>query len=148
MRLWVIVALLLTGSLRAQEDLTVLDGEGESAPRRMLKSYLQAEARKHFDARRKAVAALKTPDDVKKRQAELREKFIEALGGFPEKTPLRAQVVGKGEDKGFRYEKVIYESRPGHHVTATLYLPEGKGPFPAVLMPIGHSAAGKAESTT
>src|SRR5262249_30320615 len=38
----------------------------------------------------------------------------------------------------------IYESRPNHHVTANLYLPQGKGPFPGVLMPIGHSSTGKA----
>ena len=39
---------------------------------------------------------------------------------------------------------MIYESRPDHHVTANLYLPDGKGPFPGVLMPIGHSTNGKA----
>jgi dienelactone hydrolase/pimeloyl-ACP methyl ester carboxylesterase len=145
MRPWVIVVpLLLAGPAAAQEDLTVLDARGETPPRRMLKAYLLAEAQKHFDERRKAVAALKAPDDVQKRQAELKAKFIEALGGFPEKTPLNAQVVGKGDGKGYRYEKVIYESRPSHHVTATLYLPDGKGPFPGVLMPIGHSANGKA----
>jgi len=42
------------------------------------------------------------------------------------------------------FEKVIYESRPDHHVTANFYLPEGKGPFPGVLMPCGHSDNGKA----
>ena len=39
---------------------------------------------------------------------------------------------------------MIYESRPEHHVTANLYIPDRKGPFPAVLMPIGHSPNGKA----
>lgn len=70
--------------------------------------------------------------------------MIEALGGFPEKTPLRPQVVGKEQRDGYRIEKLIYESRPNHHVTATLYLPDGKGPFPGCLMPIGHSINGKA----
>src|SRR6185369_13130054 len=41
-------------------------------------------------------------------------------------------------------EKLIFESRPNHHVTATLYLPDGKGPFPGCIMPIGHSVNGKA----
>lgn len=87
---------------------------------------------------------LKTPAQVVERQKALRAAFIEALGGLPEKTPLKARVVGTLKGDGFTVEKVIYESRPDHHVTASLYLPAGKGPFPAVLMPIGHSSNGKA----
>lgn len=44
-------------------------------------------------------------------------------------------------------ERVVYESRPGHHVTAVLYLPGGPPPFPGVLVPCGHSANGKAAET-
>ena len=29
-------------------------------------------------------------------------------------------------------------------MTATLYLPDGNGPFPGCIMPIGHSSSGKA----
>ena len=116
----------------------------EDQPKKMLQEYLLAECGKHFEARRKAVAALKTPEDVAKRQAELRARFIEALGGFPEKTPLNGRVVGKAARDGYRIEKVIYESRPDHHVTAILYLPVGPGPFPGAIMPMGHSTNGKA----
>src|SRR5688572_9084406 len=98
------------------EDLSVFKPEDQ--PRKMLYAHLQAECGKEFDARRKAVAAIKTPGDLRKRQDALREKFIEALGGFPEKTPLNARVVGTLKGDGFRVEKVIYESRPNHHVTA------------------------------
>jgi dienelactone hydrolase/pimeloyl-ACP methyl ester carboxylesterase len=112
--------------------------------KKMLQDYLLAECGRHFEARRKSVDALKTPGDVAKRAAELRARFIHALGGFPEKTPLQARVVGKAQRDGYRIEKVIYESRPGHHVTAILYLPDGPGPFPGSIMPMGHSANGKA----
>jgi cephalosporin-C deacetylase-like acetyl esterase len=132
------------GVLRAEDDLSVLPPGTEPAPRKMLYGYLLAQAGKHFDARRAAIAALKTPEDVRKRQRELKARFVEALGGFPEKTPLGARTVGRQQRDGYRIEKVIYESRPQHHVTATLYLPDGKPPFPGVLMPIGHSANGKA----
>src|SRR5207302_10710211 len=57
---------------------------------------------------------------------------------------LNAKVVGALKGDGFRVENVIYESRPNHHVTANFYLPDGKGPFPGVLVPCGHSANGKA----
>jgi dienelactone hydrolase len=139
--------LLLPIAARADDDFTVLkEGPGGVPPRKMLATFLRAECQKHFDARKKAVADLKTPDDVKKRQQDLREKFIAALGGFSEKTPLNARVAGTIEGNGYRIEKVIYESRPNHHVTANLYLPPGKGPFPGVLLPCGHGAAGKADA--
>jgi dienelactone hydrolase len=112
--------------------------------RKMLYDYLLAEAQKHFDARRAEIAKLQTPGDVENRQRILKEKFLAALGGFPEKTPLNPKVVGTIQADGFKVEKVIYESRPDHHVTANLYLPAGKGPFPGVLVPCGHSANGKA----
>jgi cephalosporin-C deacetylase-like acetyl esterase len=131
----------------AEDDLTVLKADGDHPPSRMLRAHLLAEARQAFDARRAAVAALKTPQDLRKRQRELRAKFVAALGGFPDKTPLNARVVGTDQRDGYRVERVVYESRPDHHVTANLYLPAGKGPFPAVLMPIGHSANGKADAS-
>ena len=110
----------------------------------MLSTYLKGEAGKAFDARRAAVAAIKTPDDLARRQRELKGKFLEALGDLPEKTPLNARVVGVEARDGYRLERVIYESRPEHHVTALFYLPDGPPPFPAVLMPCGHDDNGKA----
>lgn len=132
-------------TLRAADDLTVLPAEHNGvAPRKMLSTYLLGEAQKMFDARRATIAALRTPDDVARRQKELKQKFIDAIGGFPEKTPLNPQVVGKLAGDGYRIEKVIYESRPQHHVTALFYIPEGPTPVPGVLFPCGHSANGKA----
>lgn len=145
MRLFAFAALILaTLPAAAQEDLNVL-GDGDEVPtNQMLKTYLLSRAREHFEARREVVEALDTPEAVRERQENVRERFVEALGGFPEKTPLNARVVGMEPRDGYRIEKVIFESRPEHHVTATLYLPEGKPPFPGVLMPIGHSINGKA----
>jgi cephalosporin-C deacetylase-like acetyl esterase len=146
MRTAALCGLLLVGNLAtARDDLNVLGDDLRGAPpKAMLSNHLLAEAGKHFDARRQTIADLKTPADVQRRRAALRAKFVEALGGFPEKTPLNARVVGQLRGDGFRVEKVIYESRPNHHVTAALYLPDGPGPFPGVLMPMGHSVNGKA----
>jgi dienelactone hydrolase len=139
MRYAALLTLLALAGRAAAQD------EGKTVPPpRMLYTYLQGEAQKYFDARRQTVAALQTPADVRRRQQELKARFVQALGGFPEKTPLNARVVGRLPGDGFRAEKVIYESRPNHHVTAVLYLPDGKPPFPGVLVPCGHSANGKA----
>jgi dienelactone hydrolase len=118
---------------------------GAVPPEKMLYQYLLGEVRKDLAARKQEVVALKTLADLKKRQARLKERFIAALGGFPEKTPLKARLVGKLERDDFWVEKVIYESQPEHHVTANLYVPRsGKPPYPGVLAPCGHSANGKA----
>jgi dienelactone hydrolase len=139
---------LLSGSVIAADDLTVLkpDAKGTS-PRKLLHAFLLAECDKHFAKRKAEVEKLKSPTDIAARQKALHAKFVEALGGFPDKTPLNAKTVGTLKRDGYTVEKVIYESRPEHHVTANLYLPEGKGPFPAVLMPLGHSSNGKADGS-
>ena len=140
-----LICLILTAPALAQMDLKVLPIAANQPPaNQMLYTYLRGEAQKQFEARRAAVAALKTPADVQKRQQALKAKFMAALGRFPEKTPLKPQVIGTLKADGYRVERLIYESRPDHHVTANLYLPDGAGPFPGVLMPLGHWANGKA----
>lgn len=153
MRLTAVVAIVLASSLSAvaqsqDTELTVLEPrQGAAAPRLMLSKALLGQADALFEARRKAVAALRTPEEIGLRQQALKARFLEALGPFPEKTPLNARVVGRSQGEGYRLERVIYESRPGHHVTAALYLPEGEPPFPGVLLPCGHSVEGKAGDT-
>ena len=142
------VLLLSAITLNAAEDLTVLPADGPVPPRKMLHTYLLKECAKRFAERREAVAKLQTLDDVHARRDSLRKDFIHALGGLPERTPLRPQITGTIQRDGFRIEKIIFESRPNHHVTANLYIPDGKGPFPVVLMPIGHSENGKASFQT
>jgi cephalosporin-C deacetylase-like acetyl esterase len=80
---------------------------------------------------------------------ELRAKMLDLIGRLPEmRTPLNARVTGVLERPGYRVEKLLFDSLPGFHVTANLYVPLGKpGPFPAVLGTAGHSQAGKAAAT-
>lgn len=102
------------------------------ALRQMLPDYLKNKVR----AQRRQSPASKE---------EFRRLFIQGLGGLPERTPLNARTTGTLIREGYRIEKVIFESQPGFHVTANLYLPaEGKGPFPAILFPIGHEPGAKA----
>ncbi|WP_435017215.1 alpha/beta hydrolase family protein [Tundrisphaera sp. TA3] len=143
------IALALAFSLAVAtppaDELRVLDEAAR--PREMLGDWLRAEAGKHFRARREAVAALKTPEAWQARQRDLRGKFLASLGAFPERTPLNPRVTGRDRRDGYTVERVVFESRPDHHVTALLYLPEASGPVPGVLLPCGHSAEGKAGET-
>ena len=67
--------------------------------------------------------ALQTPEQIARYQQAMRRFFMRQLGGFPERTPLRARTVGQKTYDGYRVEKIIYESLPGFYVTALLYLP-------------------------
>ncbi len=110
-----------------------------------LRTWLLAEVDAALRQRREIYEALKTPDQIIAHQRGLRAKFIEALGGFPKRTPLNPRVTGEIRADGFRIEKILFESQPGLVVSALLYLPDNTpGPLPVALMPCGHSASGKA----
>ena len=54
------------------------------------------------------------------------------LGGLPStRTPLNARVTGTIPMAGYRIEKVVFESLPGIHVTALVYVPDGGPADPA-----------------
>ncbi len=97
-------------------------------------------------ARRERFARVASESDLRALQGELREKALRIMGGLPEtKTPLNARVTGGVAMNGYRIDKLIYESLPGIHVTALLYVPDAPaGKRPAVLLACGHSPLGKA----
>ena len=98
-----------------------------------------------LNEREQRIARLTTREEITTRQRYIREQFLKAIGGLPERTPLNPKVVGTLKRDGYRIEKIIFESLPKFYVTANLYVPEtGRGPFPAILMPLGHEEGGKA----
>jgi cephalosporin-C deacetylase-like acetyl esterase len=129
----------------APAEVTVLPERVDGVARHeVVDAYLKQEAFAALDRRAAEYEKLKTPEQLAAYQERVRAFFREQLGEVPEKTPLNARVVGREARDGYRVEKVIYESRPGFHVTAILYLPEAPPPFPGVLFPCGHSENGKA----
>ena len=107
-----------------------------------LYSYYLSQAEKEIAVREKVVSGLTTKSDWEKRQKDIRKKLAEAIGTFPEKTPLNAKIVGVSEKKDYRVEKIIYESRPHFYVTAAMYIPKKlKGKAPAIIHVMGHSQA-------
>ncbi len=126
------------------DDLTVLTTrQVQRPPHEILTAHYNDLVRKAMTTRQSVVENLKTDAQIREYQQRMRTFFIEQLGGFPEKTPLNARVVGRLAGDGFRVEKIIYESRPEFPVTAALFLPETAPPYPAVLVPCGHDIGGK-----
>ena len=81
-----------------------------------------------------------------KRKADMRKAFIDAIGGLPERTALNARTMAVVKRDGYTIEKVLFESQPSHYVTALAFVPDPakfKAPYPAILVPCGHSRGGK-----
>jgi len=146
-----ILAFLFAVPAAAQEseDLNFASGlEQFQDIRRMLPSYLNNIGLQMLTQRQRQIERLVTIEDVSRRRAYLRERMLNDLGGFPERTPLNARVVGVLQRPGYRIEKVIFESQPHFYVTANLYLPTtGHPPYPAILFPLGHEPGGKTNPT-
>jgi len=135
--------LALFGSAAAEELQALPPREGAPPPNQMMTVYLDALAGQANARRIAAREALDTPEAIAEYQEQTRQFFIDQLGGFPERTPLNAQVVAQETRDGYRLEKVIYESRPKFFVTAALFLPLSAPPYPGILVPCGHSSNGK-----
>ncbi len=56
--------------------------------------------------------------------------------------PLDCKYTKSIQCDGYRIECLHFQSKPGIRVTGCLYIPEGEGPFPAVLSVHGHWAQG------
>ncbi|WP_236977198.1 dienelactone hydrolase family protein [Membranihabitans maritimus] len=56
---------------------------------------------------------------------------------------LDYRVTGQCEIDGGVVKTIYFQTRPGVYATANLYIPEGPGPFPAVITMMGHSTDGK-----
>jgi len=137
----------LLGAEAPDFEAEITKALGGTPPQEMMSVYLDKTSTANLTARKERYEALKTPDDIRAWQEANRDYFINALGGFPERTPLNAQVVSSGTGEGFRYENLIYESRPQFYVTGTLFLPTTPGPYPAVLFPCGHDDPPRAMDT-
>ena len=90
---------------------------------------------------------MKTREELQQYGKGLRSRMIHAMGGFPsERCPLNARTVAVRKRDGYTVENVLFESWPGVHVTANLYLPDATRfppPYPCVLISCGHSGEGK-----
>jgi cephalosporin-C deacetylase-like acetyl esterase len=105
-----------------------------------LKQYVYNRSNDAFSSGDKARDDIESKKQLENRQAYIRKKFIEAIGGLPASdTPLNAKITGTVECDGFKIEKVIFESRPNTFVTSNLYIPDGvTSPRGAVLFLSGH----------
>jgi hypothetical protein len=123
-----------------KENLNVFhDWVRYNNPGSFLIDHLNNQAAVYYEMRDAEIAKLRDKNDWIERQSLVRKKLMAVVGPFPPKTPLNVKVTGILKKKGYRVEKIIYESMPGMYVTGCLFVPEKiKGKVPAVLNLIGH----------
>ncbi len=87
------------------------------------------------------------PDNLKEWQnyrTELKNKIIEKAGVvINHQLPLDIRETGSMQLNGYKIKNIAFQTRPGVYATANLYIPDGKGPFPAVITMHGHWPAGR-----
>lgn len=69
----------------------------------------------------------------------LKQKIIRHTGvRIDHDLPLLYRETGHTQLKGYVVKNILFQTRPGVLATANLYIPDGKGPFPAIINSHGH----------
>jgi len=108
----------------------------------MMKNYFMEDVEEAASARSWELDFMEGPNELFIYQQQRQDFFKKKLGEFPTRTPLNTRVMGTMDRGDYTIEKILYQSRPGIYVTALFYRPKTQPPFPAVLVPCGHSANG------
>jgi cephalosporin-C deacetylase-like acetyl esterase len=111
----------------------------------VFQQWLDAQAHAAIAEGDRARARVQSADAVRARAKETHDKILAAIGGLPEtKTPLHVRTAAPLDRDGYTIQPLVFESLPHVYVTASLYLPDGRGPFPALLGTAGHGIKSRA----
>ncbi|MBV8811739.1 MAG: acetylxylan esterase, partial [Acidobacteriaceae bacterium] len=133
------------GSLQASSsDQSTFPGTRFRQYSKCLPEYLATVAKDAVTLRNAALEQLTSAAKIQARQAQVREILWQLIGGPETRTPLNPRTTGELKRSRYRVAKLIYENRPDLFISANLYVPEGEGPFPAVLFQSGHYWEAKA----
>lgn len=92
-----------------------------------------------YTARDNQIAEINSLDQWKERQKYIKTTLHKIFEQSFVSGPLNAKTTGVIKKKGYRIEKILFESVPGYYVTGCIYVPEKtKGRMPAVLNLMGH----------
>ncbi|MET3880774.1 acetylxylan esterase [Chitinophaga sp. OAE865] len=73
------------------------------------------------------------------RRRQLKAAILQSTGAVEHHAlPLQIKETGRTQLTGYHIRNILFQTRPGVFATANLYIPDGKGPFPAVINMHGH----------
>lgn len=77
-------------------------------------------------------------------RVNLKNQIIKKTGALiHQKLPLNIKETGSLQMKGYAVKNIAFQTRPGIYATANLFIPDGKGKFPGVIVMMGHSLNGR-----
>ncbi len=128
-------------TLYAQEEYNVF-----KEPKDNLLSASMAQRLQYVDLSRKsdfnkAVTSLSHMDRY---VMAAKVRYVSLLNFPSSKVPMAIRFAGEIKQDKYSIEKIIYESVPGYHVAANIYVPNSKGKHPAVLFICGGDNKAKA----
>jgi N-acetyl-beta-hexosaminidase len=92
-------------------------------------------------------ASQQLPDNLmewKRYRTELLYKIIAKTGlKINHDLPLNIKETANIKMEGYSIKNIAFQTQPGIYATANLYVPDGIGPFPALIILHGHSNVGK-----
>ena len=84
------------------------------------------------------------PEDWTRYSRALRRRLWKLFGvEYDKSLSLDLKVIRSSVHEGIVLRHVTYQTRPGVYTTATIYFPQGEGPFPAVINMHGHWIQGR-----
>ncbi len=87
------------------------------------------------------------PDNLEEWEShsnKLRDEILKKTGAeIDHALPVNLKITGTIPGKSYEIQNILFQTRPGIYATATLFVPEGKAPFPAVIVLCGHSLNGR-----
>jgi dienelactone hydrolase len=93
-----------------------------------------------YSQREKEIADINSEQGWKFRQQHVRQKLKELFAPAFVFTPLNAKITGIIKKRGYRIEKLVFESSPGYFVTGCVYVPDKVNRrVPAILNLMGHN---------
>ena len=99
-----------------------------------------------------SAAGMQKPPDNKegweKYRTQLKQAILEkARVAIDHQLALDCRELSHRDMTGYTIKNIMFQTRPGVYATATLYAPKGAGPFPAVVVMMGHWQAGRLDVT-
>ena len=85
-----------------------------------------------------------TKNEWDKYKTKLKKEIIKKTGALVHQDlPLNLIETGSLRMKSYTIKNIAFQTRPGIYATANLYIPDGDGKFPAVIVMMGHSLEGR-----
>ncbi|MCM8759059.1 MAG: acetylxylan esterase [Candidatus Omnitrophica bacterium] len=113
------------------------------SPDMMVENFYQKIGNQIFQKREKIRDSIKTISQWEKEKLKIKRNLTVAIGSEFPKTQVKVIEKGEIKKKGFRVKKILFSLHKDHWVPSLIYIPEGKGPFPGMLIPAGHDINGK-----